>query len=141
MSCVRLVFLLCLMSAADAVRPMQAEHEADQGNATLACIAGFGKCCTPKCNGQHKWVKYMLTYTDCKAVEGKFINPNTGKPMSPGRFMLSYDDLPTQYGDYVCKEICQSEGYGPKQEIKVYRAGGDPGEPPICGFPMGGIKS
>ena len=59
----------------------------------------------------------------------------------PGKMLLSQDDLPTQYGDYICKEICTSEGYGPKQTIKVYRAGGDPNTPPTCGFPMGGIKS
>lgn len=54
--------------------------------------------------------------------------------------MLAGGDLPTEYGDYICQEICKSSGYGPdNQEVKVYRAGGDPNAPPFCGIPMGGI--
>jgi len=116
-------------------------QETSTSNSTLECIAGIGKCCTSKCNGKHTWAGKVLTYSDCKAVPGKFLNPNTEKPMSPGTMLLSQDDLPTQYGDYICKEVCTSEGYGPKQTINVYRAGGDPNTPPTCGFPMGGIKS
>ena len=61
--------------------------------------------------------------------------------LGPASLVLSDEDLPTNYGDYICEETCQSKGYGPDQEIKVYRAGRDDREPPYCGFPMGGIQS
>ena len=66
------------------VRPMAHDvgQENSTSNSTLECIAGIGKCCTSKCNGKHKWAGKVLTYSDCKAVPGKFLNPNTEKPMS-----------------------------------------------------------
>eukprot|EP00435_Cladocopium_sp_Y103_P023563 s2971_g5.t1 len=143
MSFVRVIVLLCL-TYADAVRPMAAETDVDLGNQSVheSCIGGFGKCCTVKCNGKHKWVgKTVLTFTECQVQPGKFMNPHTEKPMRPGSMMLSHGDLPTKYGDYICQEICKSSGYGPdNQPVKAYRAGGDPNEPPFCGIPMGGIS-
>ena len=66
------------------VRPMAHDvgQENSTSNSTLECIAGIGKCCTSKCNGKHTWAGKVLTYSDCKAVPGKFLNPNTEKPMS-----------------------------------------------------------
>ncbi|CAL1144904.1 unnamed protein product [Cladocopium goreaui] len=141
MSFVRVIVLLSL-TYADAVRPMAAETDVDLGNQSYPdCLGNLGKCCTVKCNGKHKWVgKTVLTFSDCQRQPGAFINPHTKKPMRPGSMMLSHGDLPTTYGDYVCQEICKSSGYGPdNQAVKVYRAGGDPNEPPFCGIPMGGI--
>lgn len=71
------------------VRPMAHDvgQENSTSNSTLACWHGIGKCCTSKCNGGHKWAGHVLTYSDCKVVEGKFLNPNTDPPKPIGSLL------------------------------------------------------
>ncbi|CAE7695920.1 unnamed protein product [Symbiodinium pilosum] len=129
-----LFFLVC-----QAVRPGTAagQNQSD----TTDCIWGMGKCCTPKCDGKHIWKDddgdKTLVYSGCKIVEGEYTLEVKGtqrmvKSSSVQTVLATGWQLPES--KYACIETCDITYKHKADQVQVFRAGGDEGKPPVCGF-------
>ena len=123
-------FLVC-----EAVRP--AAGEVENQSASVGCFWGHGKCCTPKCDGTQVWGKKTLTYSGCQIVEGAYTLEVKGeervvKSSSAQAVLATGWQLPES--QYACIETCNITLKHTADQIQVWRAGGDEGKPPVCGF-------
>eukprot|EP00437_Effrenium_voratum_P018637 CAMPEP_0181460266 /NCGR_PEP_ID=MMETSP1110-20121109/33251_1 /TAXON_ID=174948 /ORGANISM="Symbiodinium sp., Strain CCMP421" /LENGTH=138 /DNA_ID=CAMNT_0023584809 /DNA_START=143 /DNA_END=559 /DNA_ORIENTATION=- len=118
---------------------------------TVECFWGMGKCCTTKCNGPHTWKDKeewggpkTVTYSNCTIVEGQYTIDNDGEDLvvrsgSVQAIMAWGFKLPAS--KYACVEICDITYFEDAKnkmheakDMKIWRAGADEGDPPVCGF-------